>query len=49
MKKYDVDLQDPFTMKFKRLYNDAQKRANKLKHECGLGKAMSKETLQELN
>ena len=49
MKKHDVDSQNPFIMKFKRLYNDAQKRTSKLKHECSFSKAMGKETLLKLN
>ena len=49
MEKHDVDPQDPSTMKFERLYDDAQKRASKLERERGLGKAMGEETLQELN
>ena len=49
IKKHDIDSQDPFIIKFKRLYNNAQKRASKLKHEHSLSKVMSKETLQELN
>ena len=49
MEQYNVDSQDSFIMKFKRLYNNAQKRASKFKHEHGLGKVMSEEMLQELN
>ena len=36
-------------MKFKKLYNNAQKRASKLKYKHNLDKIMSEETLQELN
>ena len=36
-------------MKFERLYNNAQKRASKLKHEYGLNKVINKKMLQELN
>ena len=49
IKKHDVDLQDSFTMKFKRLYNNAQKRASKLKYKYDLNKVISKETFQKLN
>ena len=49
IKKYDIDSQDSFIMKFKRFYNNVQKRASKLKHECSLNKIMSEETLQKLN
>ena len=49
MKKHDINLQNPFTIKFKRLYDDVQKRTSKLKHEHDLNKVMSKETFQELN
>ena len=36
-------------MKFERLYNNAQKRASKLKYKHGLDKVISKEMLQKLN
>ena len=49
MKKHDINSQDPFIMKFERLYNDAQKRASKLKHEYSFNKIMNKEMLLELN
>ena len=49
MKKYNIDSQNSFIMKFERLYDDAQKRTNKLKHKHDLNKVISEETLQKLN
>ena len=45
MKKYNIDSQNSFIMKFERLYDDAQKRTNKLKHKHDLNKVISEETL----
>ena len=49
IKKYNVDSQDSFIIKFKRLYDNVQKRTSKLKHKHGLNKVMSEEILQKLN
>ena len=32
-------------MKFKKLFDDMQKKARKLEHKCGFNKVMSEETL----
>src|SRR5436190_11353956 len=49
MKKHDINSQNFFTIKFKKLYDDVQKRASKLKHKHSLNKVMDKEMLQKLN
>ena len=49
MEKHDINPQDSSIMKFKRLYDNAQKRTSKLKYKYSLSKAIGKETLLELN
>ena len=49
MDKHNVDPQDPVTMVFNRLYEDALKKARKMEREHGLGKMMGEEMIRELN
>ncbi len=49
MNKHNIDPQNPATMKFEKLYNDALKKTWKIKWEHDLEKKMSEDMLKKLN